>query len=367
MRKLIACIALFGCASQGVPPGGPPDTQAPIIIAITPDSGATAIKRKLAVFRFDEVVSEKPAGATTLGDLVVVSPRQGAPDVSWHRDEIHVKPRGGWLPNTTYTVTMLPGIADLRGNVKNTGSSTYFSTGSTIDKGTIGGTVYDLLSGSASPKALVQAHTGADTTVSWITFADSAGHFRLAHLPMKTFSVRAYVDKNRNFGSDPGEPYDTMTIAVADSAVSDFFVVVHDSIAPRLATALATDSVTLAVSFDEPSDSASAFNVASYTVIGADSATIRILAVKPPQRDTAHRRPVVTRSLPVVSVTLTLAAPLDAKKQYHLRAVGIRGLLGQSLPTETQVRFNAPPATPVRPPPPPNLPGGAVPIPIKRD
>jgi len=103
------------------------------------------------------VVTERPQGVTNLGDLFVVSPRQGAPNVSWHREEISVKPRKGWLPNTTYTVTMLPGIADLRGNVRNTGAATFFSTGPAIDNGAIVGSVYDLVTGATVAGALVEA------------------------------------------------------------------------------------------------------------------------------------------------------------------------------------------------------------------
>ena len=367
MRKLIACAVLCGCASQGVPPGGPPDTQAPILISVSPDSGRTAVKDGSAVFRFDEVVSEHPAGATTIGDLFLVSPRKGVPDVSWHREEIRVKPRRGWLPNTTYTLSLLPGISDLRGNVKNTGGSTFFSTGPAIDNGVISGSVYDLISGSAASGALVEARTGADTSVSWIARADTAGSFRLAHLPRKSFTVRAYIDKNRNFGADPDEPVDTATVTAADSAAADFFVVLRDSVAPRVISANVKDSVTLNVSFDRASDSAAATAAANYTVTGSDSSSIPVVAVTLPARDTTRKHPPATRPMPVVAVTLSLGRPLSEKVRYRLRAAGVRGLLGQSLPSEIVIGRPTEGQPVKRPPPPPNLPGGAVPIPIKHD
>jgi hypothetical protein len=370
MRKLIAVVALCGCASQGAPPGGPPDTQAPKIVRITPDSGTTGVKGGSVIFRFDEVVSERPAGSTTLGDLFVVSPRQGVPNVAWHREEVRVKPRRGWLPNTTYTVTQLPGIGDLRGNVKNTRASTFFSTGTGIDEASISGSVYDLLSGAPAPDALIEARTGADTTVSWVSTADSLGAFRLAHLPVKPFSMRAYVDGNHNFGLDPDEPYDTATVSAGDSASAVFFLVVRDSVAPRLTSAVATDSVSISATFDRPSDSASALDPATYTVIGTDSAKIPILSVKLPPSDTTRARVKSNRPMPVVSVRITLATPLPEKKVFRLRATGIRGLLRQTLPTEIVIASPAASTAPGRrtpPPPPSNLPGGAVPIPIKHD
>ncbi|MDQ6717671.1 MAG: Ig-like domain-containing protein [Gemmatimonadota bacterium] len=369
MRKLIACIFLCGCASQGMPPGGPPDTQAPTLLLISPDSGRTMVKTgATARFRFDEVVSERPAGATTLGDLFVVSPRQGVPNVSWHREEIHVKPRKGWLPNTTYSVTMLPGIADLRGNVRNTPVTTYFSTGPRVDSGAIAGSVYVLLTSSAAGGAIVEARAGTDSTVAWITRTDSAGGFRLEHLPKKKFAVRAYLDKNRNFGADADEPSDTATVAAVDSAVPiNLFVVLRDSIAPKMAAVSLTDSVTLAVTFDRAADSASATTIANYTLSASDSSVIGILSVRPPVRDSLHKRPPTTRPLPLNSVTLSLAHPLGAKVQYRLRAVGIRGLLGQTLPSELPLSAAGAQPPDKRPPTPTNLPSGAVPLPIKRD
>lgn len=367
MRRLIACVILCGCASQGMPPGGPPDTEAPKLLAVTPDSGRTLVKGGAAVFEFDEVVSERPPALTTLGDLFVVSPRQGAPNVAWHRHSITVKPRKGWLPNTTYTVTMLPGLADLRGNVKNTGATTFFSTGATIDRGMISGAVADLVSGTFASGAVIEARSGRDTTISWMARTDSAGSFRLAHLPPGTFSVRAYVDKNKNFAADPDEPIDTATVVVTDSASADFFVAARDSVAPRIVSALVTDSVTITVAFDRPADSTSAVTPTNYSVIALDSSLVPVSSIKPAARDTSLRRIHANRPLPVSAVVLALARPLSEKVQYRLRAVGIRGLIGQTMPSEAPL-VRAPVAQPdlKRPPPPPNLPGGAVPLPIKK-
>src|SRR5438045_1903657 len=56
LRRLIAVALLgLGCASPGMPPGGPPDVAAPQLIAITPDSGALGAHPKELLFRFDEV------------------------------------------------------------------------------------------------------------------------------------------------------------------------------------------------------------------------------------------------------------------------------------------------------------------------
>src|SRR6202011_710813 len=67
LRRLIAAALLAtGCASPGMPPGGPPDVAAPELVSVTPDTGSVGVKPKEVVFRFDEVVAERPAAATTL-------------------------------------------------------------------------------------------------------------------------------------------------------------------------------------------------------------------------------------------------------------------------------------------------------------
>ena len=117
MRRLIALAALAGaaCASQGVPPGAPPDALPPELVAIVPDTGAVGKPPKNTEFRFNEVVAERPRTGPSLAALVIVSPRDGEPRVRWKRDRILVRPRHGWRPNTVYTVTLLPGLTDLRG------------------------------------------------------------------------------------------------------------------------------------------------------------------------------------------------------------------------------------------------------------
>ncbi len=118
MRRLIAgaaAVAVVACASAGTPPGGPEDHAPPQIVSISPDSGQTNVNLKHVEFKFDEVVSDRPVGAAQLDQIFLISPRNGQPDISWHRTRIDVRPKNGFRANTTYRVTMLPGLVDLRG------------------------------------------------------------------------------------------------------------------------------------------------------------------------------------------------------------------------------------------------------------
>ncbi|HET7457521.1 MAG TPA: Ig-like domain-containing protein, partial [Gemmatimonadaceae bacterium] len=258
---VVVALAQSACASQGAPPGGPPDAAPPKLVRIIPDTGAVNVKAPRAVFQFDEVVSERPSGgAPSLEAMFVVSPRQGEPDVSWGRDVITVKPRRGFRPNTVYTITMLPGISDLRGNVRKEGATAVFSTGPTIPSTTVRGVVFDWVKSEPAARALVEAIVvppGADTSARarrdstvYVTSSDSSGRFAFAHLPPGPYVVRGVLDANNNRALDPREAWDSVRVSLADSARVELLTFVHDTLGPRIASVSASDSVTLRVAFD---------------------------------------------------------------------------------------------------------------------
>ena len=370
-----------------MPPGGPPDVAAPQLLSITPDSGSVGVRPKDIVFRFDEVVAERPPSTTSLSDLFLISPRNGVPDASWHRDVISVKPTRGWRPNTAYTVIMKKGLADIRGNVRNTGVTTFFSTGSTIPRTRITGNVFDWVSGSPATGALVESFVPPDSLHAYIAIADSNGTFLIEHMPAGKYTLRAYVDRNNNQGIDPSEPWDSTSINVTDSAKSDLVIFVHDTIPPRIRDVSSTDSVTLRIGFDKPIDPTQNLTAANFAVIGPDSAPLPIASAGPPPKDTTTPKvtppttappapaarpsaarppgrqradtttnipkPVMQRPLPISEVVIKMQRPLAPKTAYRVRAIGIRGLLGRSGDSDRVYTVPAPPPPPKAPAKPP--------------
>src|SRR6185437_8452848 len=174
---LAIVVAAFACASAGAVPGGPEDHAPPQIATITPDSGQVNVHPKQVDFRFDETVNDRPSGASTLDQLFLISPRSGGVDVSWHRSRISVRPNKGFRPNTAYRVTMLPGLADLRGNVRKVGLTMLFSTGPTFPPFNIVGHVFDWAAQRAAVGAYVEAVAHPDTSVVYLGATDSTGQF----------------------------------------------------------------------------------------------------------------------------------------------------------------------------------------------
>lgn len=348
--------AAAGCASPAMPPGGPPDVEAPRLVGIAPDSGRVSVSPRSVVFRFDEVVSETPPGATTLANLFVVSPQHGTPVVSWRRDEIAVRPRRGWRPNTVYSVRMLPGLADLRGNVRREGAATLFSTGPVIPATAITGVLFDWAAGEPVVAGLVQA-IAADSTI-YLAYSDSAGAFTLPHLPSGAYEVKGVVDGNRNRSLDPREAWDTVTVALTDTTRVELYTFVHDSIGPRIQTVSAADSATLRVTFDVPVDARIPLSPGWITVLGPDSIPLPVATVALPESaptDTVAapigRRPAMPRARPYSQVIVTLAAPLRPGATYTVVANGFPGLLGRVASSSHSITIPA--AAPAPPPTPP--------------
>ena len=263
-RRQAACAGLLvfflgGCATMQQPPGGPPDYDAPIVLAITPDSGAVVegFDDELEI-QFNEVIDERSGSG--LENLVLLSPRSEELDVSWKRSRVTVKPKGGWRENVIYHLTLLPGIADLRNNRLDSGRTVVFSTGGEIPNTHIDGTVLDWESGRAAPRALIEAILLPDSLV-YVSSADSIGDFRVSFLSPGPYLIVATIDQNNNRRRDPREVFDSAFVRL-DSTVSQvLWAFAHDTVGPRISEVSDIDSVTIKVDFgqklapEEPHDS----------------------------------------------------------------------------------------------------------------
>jgi hypothetical protein len=396
VRRLILLVALAACAQQGFPPGGPPDKIPPKLLKTAPDSNARNVSEKEVNFQYDEVLTERPSGASSLDALVLISPRDGAPRVGWHRSRISVRGHKDWKPNTTYTVIMLPGISDLRGNADKFGYQLVFSTGPEIASESISGVVFDWPAGHPAPNAIVEAVSHPDSTV-YISRADSIGHFTIAHMPPGSFTVFGWVDANNNHDRDEHELQDSAAVTLKDTASVELLAFIHDSIGPHIVTVEARDSVTIHATFDKPVDPKQPLDSAHILVRAADSSIVPIKAIVSAREidkrrsdstaradsirartDTAFRRQYLTshrvptdtlqrsalkraaalaamlpsKPIPVMDVLITLAEPLKQGAQYRLESRDIHNLMGVAAVSVRSFDVPKPP-----PPPPPSKSG----------
>ncbi len=279
LSVLAVVVAILGCASAGAPPGGPERKDPPQIISISPDSAATGVNLREVEFKFDEVVSDRPSGAsaTNLDQLFLVSPMDGAPNVGWHRSRITVRPRKGYRANTAYRVTMLPGLADLRGNIRKEGASVLFSTGATFPPFTIIGRVFDWPAGRPANGAFVQAISKADTTLIYVAASDSLGQFDVGPLAAGTYLVRGLIDANSNRAVDRNERWDTTTVVVSGtSPATELDAIERDSVPPVFDNVGVDDSLHLRVTFDKPILPGTQLTPSMLAIKGSDSIAVPI-------------------------------------------------------------------------------------------
>ncbi|MGH7637625.1 MAG: Ig-like domain-containing protein, partial [Gemmatimonadaceae bacterium] len=267
------------CASIGSPPGGPERTVPPALVSVTPDSGAVNVQLRNAVFEFDVVVNDRSGGAGGIQSLFLVSPSEGAPRIRWRREKVEVRPTDDFRPNTAYAITMLPGVADLRGNTIDTGRTIVFSTGPTIPPFQVLGRVFEWMNERVAPNAFVEVMRVPDS-VRYVGAADSTGQFAVGPLEEGTYVVRAIVDANRNRGLDPGEPWDSVQVTVRGSSpFLELLAAQRDTIPPRLLTVNAPDTVTIIASFDRPLSADVPLTPESFRVLDSDSTRLRIARV----------------------------------------------------------------------------------------
>lgn len=281
-------LALVACASPGAPPGGPPDKLPPKLLDVVPESGQVRVAPRAVIFRFDEVVSERPTGASKLEDMFIVSPRGRGVDVDWNREEIWIRPQGGWRKDLVYTVTMLPGMADLRGNVLKEGRTLVFATGATIYDTQLAGLLFDWAKGTPASLTLVEAVDRRDTTIQYVSLTDSSGRFTIRHLPPAAYLVRASVAAGSSIGSTQGpalrgfdrrRAWDTVAVVLTDSARVELLAFVHDTLGPRLSALTVRDSLTLRVTLDQPIPAAQRLGPENFTVLTRDSTPLGIEGV----------------------------------------------------------------------------------------
>jgi mRNA-degrading endonuclease toxin of MazEF toxin-antitoxin module len=380
---IVAAAAIaIACAGTIPPPGGPIRKEAAIILSFSPETSAVNVHPHAAVIQFDEVVSERGtgSGSSGLAALFLISPRTGDPDVAWHRSRIAVRPKHGFRPNTVYTITMLPGLSDLHNNIRRNGAVLTFSTGPTIPTTVVRGRVFDWMTGQVAPRAFVQAILRSDTSIVYVTVADSNGTFVLRHLPADNYVVRGFVDANNNRILDRIEIWDSAGVTLADSAQVELLAFLHDTLGPRVSEVLVSDSTTVRVTFDRGIDTSLAITPDLFTIKTKDSTVVPITTARSgpaydsvvaaairlrtdsalhvdsirrvdsglASRDTAAARErrarlaerrdsaaharlaKPSRRSPIKEVVIQVGTPLEPGKYYRIETNGVRGLLGKA-------------------------------------
>jgi hypothetical protein len=315
--------------------------------------------------------------------------------VKWKRSRIEVRPRGGFRQNTAYSITLLPGIADLRGNAMAAGRTIVFSTGGVIPPYAALGRVFDWMNQRPAANAYVEVLRLPDS-LRYLGAADSTGQFTVGPLQEGSYVVRAIIDQNRNRAVDRDEPWDSVAVTIrGTSPFVELLAAVRDTIPPRLLTVTAADSLHIVASFDKPLSADLPLTPASFRVLRSDSTRLTITRVvtraqadaERAARDSLARRdsartdtarvpaaqappgraaaaaispvappPRPSRPAPPRDVVITIDSltPLQQNASYRVVAVNVQGLLGRARSSDRVLTLTpaakrdttAPPASP---------------------
>jgi len=248
-----ALYAAGACANPSAPPGGPVDDAPPLLLRVTPEIGDTSVRPRVVTLQFDEVISETPAGAPDLASLMFISPRSGDVSVDWRRTRVDIRPKSGFRDSTVYTITVRPGIQDLRNNKIDSITTLVFSTRGPIPTTAIKGVLFDWPAGRGARGGLVEALSVLDTTVAYLGVTDSVGRFALRHVPGGQYIVRGFIDRNNNRQLERTELWDTVRIPLRDSADVELYSFIHDTMPVRLTELVVQDSGRrMRLTFDKP-------------------------------------------------------------------------------------------------------------------
>lgn len=264
---LASAIALtaYGCAQQGSPQGGPPDTTPPAVDTTSPASGDVLVARTSGLtIQFSE-----PMDRATFESGLQISPaRTGSPEFEWSNGSrrIEITWPDSLRDSTSYRVTLSNRIADRRGNKLSEPITFAFSTGPQVDRGEIRGFVHS--SGEKSGAFDVFAYRAESLTDTfWLSIPDyvtqtgTGGHFQLPFLRAGTYRLLVLSDANRNQRLEPGEQF---ALAARDFAVadelppdsSDWFPIVYDTATFELRNCVSALPGVIAVAFSHPIDTA---------------------------------------------------------------------------------------------------------------
>jgi hypothetical protein len=233
-------LLLVSCAKDIAPPGGPPDTKPPTILATSPLAGDTLISVDASIrIMFSERVQAKAAASA----LFVSPPLKVEPRIKVKGATLIIDPAANLEPDKTYVVTIGASLADLVGNRMTSSSAFAFSTGNQIDSATVRGVVYNQF--RPEPNFRMFAYEMKPwlydslfaIVPDYITETGKDGHFEFKYLRPGEYLVLGVEDKDRdnkiNSESERIALPNSVAVAmkVADSTIDyAFYVSRYDSL-----------------------------------------------------------------------------------------------------------------------------------------
>jgi len=193
----IAC-GLAGCAAQGPPGGGPVDSEGPRLLSTLPENGATNLQN---VERIELLFSEPIDPRSAEGALQVTPRLKSKPIVHVQRRRVIINLSESLQAERTYIFSFSRNLRDYQQNYTPQEIRLAFSTGDSLDDGSISGQVFDI---PPKTKVLVwlflQDQTFPDSLLAsepdFSVAVDPTGHYAASNLPVGVYRALAVAGTN---------------------------------------------------------------------------------------------------------------------------------------------------------------------------
>lgn len=197
----LSLLLLSACAHIVGPSGGPRDMEAPKVLSVVPANKSTSLQSGTVIIKMDEYINIADANK----NISIVPNTSQAPIVTALGKELRIKLPKDLQANTTYTIYFGKAIQDI--TEKNTLADFryVFSTGSSIDSLSIGGSLNDYSGernflnyyiGLYDYNANIQDIKNAKTL--YLIRPEETGNFLFENIKPGAYRIVAFHDDNKN-------------------------------------------------------------------------------------------------------------------------------------------------------------------------
>ena len=312
-------------------------------------------------FEFDERISERSSSGT-LDDAVIISPKTGEVVVGHGSRSLTVELVGGFRPDLVYRVTLLPVVRDLFGNQMRDPFELIFSTGGETVPTTLAGIAWDRITGSGVNDYQVWATPLDEDSVVHVAVTGNQGVYAFRYIPGASYEIVAFEDRNADAVLDMMEIQGSSRLSIenGDTVFLNFPVLQPDTTPAALVSALALDSVTLLLEFDDYLDPALILESIDLAVTSEDSTDLVVDSI-------LHEHDYLAY-VAMVMDSLVVLDSLDAVSQAAAMAAAIAAesdsTIADSIASDIEVSQDDPEVLediePIRRRGPPNLDGRSV-------
>lgn len=253
---LFSALVLSGCAIKVAPTGGPRDSVPAAIVAVEPPSGTTSFTADEIRIAFDDYIDRG------IRNSITVLPTKRF-TTTYSGDEIAISFREALDSATTYSITIGTDWTDARGNRPLEAFTYIFSTGSSIDSGSISGRIV----ASSLQNVILMCYPRADTLPAdftpinnkapYIIPVGTSGSFSVKGLSDGLYRVIACRDENKNSMLDMSEDFTTapLDLTIAQGRSGSLLLRLGKALdhePPQVARVRVSTKSLMSVQFTEP-------------------------------------------------------------------------------------------------------------------